>query len=175
MEQSYSHIGNKRKKEHGFLVSVNKAITTYCKKNRIERTDFAIKIGLASEGSLLNKLKRSREDTDITVTELIHIMEITNNYQPMKYINEMFGFVMTSSEPDEQVSYEQLNQIADEAQIESNEFFATTKKANSDKKISIEEKENMIKDGMEALEKIKEQLEAIRNIKPYDLEEDEDE
>lgn len=174
MEQNYLHIGNKRKKEHGLLVSINKSITNYCKKNKIEKTDFAIKIGLASEGSLQNKLKRSREDTDITITELIHICEITSNFQALRYLNEMFGFVMLSSEPDEHVSPEHLNQITDEAQIESNEFFATTKKANSDKEITIEEKENMIKDGMEALEKIKEQIEAIRKIKPIDME-DEDE
>lgn len=175
MEQNYLHIGNKRKKEHGLLVSINKSITSYCKKNQIEKTDFAIKIGLASEGSLSNKLKRSREDTDITVTELIHICEITSNFQALRYLNEMFGFVMLSSEPEEHVSPEHLNQITDAAQMESNEFFATTKKANFDKKISVEEKENMIKEGMEALEKTKEQIEAIRKIKPYDLEEDEDE
>jgi hypothetical protein len=58
--------------------------------------------------------------------------------------------------------------------LESNEFFATTKKANSDKQITSEEKENMIKDGMEALEKIKGQLEAIRKIKPVDQEDEED-
>ena len=45
---------------------------------------------------------------------------------------------------------------------------------NCDKQITSEEKENMIKDGIEALEKIKEQLEAIRKIKPIDME-DEDE
>ena len=62
-----------------------------------------------------------------------------------------------------------------QAQIESNEFFAVTKIANKDKKISIEEKNNMLKEGMEALEKLNEQLEAIRKIKPFDLENDEDE
>jgi len=172
---NYNHLGNKRKKEHGLLVAINKSITKYCKKNNINKGDFAIKIGLASENSLQNKLKRSREDTDITISELIHITEITNDFESMKYLNEMFGFVMTSSEPDEHVSAEQLNQITDEAQIEANEFFAATKKANFDKRISAEEKENMIKEGLESLEKTKEQLEAIRKIKPYDLEEDEDE
>lgn len=171
---NYNHLGNKRKKEHGLLVAINKSITKYCKKNNIDKADFAIKIGLASENSLQNKLKRSREDTDITISELIHITEITNDFEPMKYLNEMFGFVMTSSEPEEHISVEQLNQITDEAQIESNEFFAVTKKANHDKKISVEEKENMLKEGFEALEKIKEQLEAIKKIKPYDIE-DEDE
>lgn len=170
----YEHIGNKRKKEHGLLVLITKTINNFCKNTNTEKIDFVQKIGISSEGYLANKLKRSREDTDITVTELIHIMEITNNYQPLKYINEMFGFVMMNSEPDEHISPELLNQITDEAQIESNEFFATTKKANSDKQITIEEKENMIKDGMEALEKIKTQLEAIRKIKPVDME-DEDE
>ena len=33
----------------------------------------------------------------------------------------------------------------------------------------------MLKEGMEALEKLNEQLEAIRKIKPFDLENDEDE
>lgn len=173
--RDFDHIGNRRKKEHGLLVLITKTINNFCKNTNTEKIDFVQKIGISSEGYLLNKLKRSREDTDITVTELIHIMEITDNYQPLKYINEMFGFVMMNSEPDEQISPELLNQITDEAQMESNEFFATTKKANFDKRISAEEKENMIKEGMEALEKTKEQLEAIRKIKPYDLEEDEDE
>lgn len=175
MAPEYLHIGNKRQKEHGLLVTINKSIAKYCKKNDIDKTSFAIKIGLASENSLSNKLKKSREDTDITISELIHITEITSNYEALKYLNEMFGFVMISSEPEEDITVEQLNQITDEAQIESNEFFAVTKIANKDKKISIEEKNNMLKEGMEALEKLKEQLEAIRKIKPFDLEEDEDE
>lgn len=170
----YEHLGNKRKKEHGLLIVITKSINKFIKIANISRSTFATKIGISTDGYLSNKLKRTRDDTDITVTELIHIMEITNNYQPLKYINEMFGFVMMSSEPDEHISAELLNQITDEAQIESNEFFATTKKANSDKQITVEEKEKMIKDGMEALEKIKEQLEAIRKIKPVD-EESEDE
>lgn len=172
--RDFDHIGNKRKKEHGLLVLITKTINSFCKNTNTEKIDFIHKLGISSEGYLLNKLKRTREDTDITVTELIHIMEITSNYQCLKYINEMFGFVMTSIEPDEHISPELLNQITDEAQIESNEFFATTKRANIDQKITLEEKENMMKDGMEALEKIKEQLEAIRKIKPIDME-DEDE
>ena len=172
--RDFDHIGNKRKKEHGLLVLITKTINNFCKNTNTEKIDFVHKLGISSEGYLTNKLKRSREDTDITVTELIHIMEITNNYQPLKYINEMFGFVMMSSEPDEHISAELLNQITDEAQIESNEFFAVTKRSNSDKKITREEKENMIREGMEALEKIKEQLEIIRKIKPIDEEDEED-
>ncbi|WP_026804704.1 phage regulatory CII family protein [Aliarcobacter lanthieri] len=170
----YLHIGNKRKKEHGLLVSVNKSIVKYCKKTNIDKTTFAINIGLASDGSLLNKLKRSREDTDITITELIHIAEITGDYEPLRYLNEMFGFVMINTESENYVDADFLDIIADQAQIEANEFFAVTKKANADKKISVEEKESMLKEGMEAITKLNEQLETIKKIIPFDLELDDE-
>ncbi|OCL85305.1 hypothetical protein AAX26_01790 [Aliarcobacter thereius] len=166
----YLQIGNKRKKEHGLLVSTNRAIVNYCKKYNMSKTDFAISIGLASEGSLLNKLKRSREDTDITISEFIHIIEITGEYEALRYLNEMFGFVMISTESDEFLAAEKLDQITDEAQIEANEFFAVTKKANFDKKISNDEKESMLKEGFEAITKLNEQLETIKRIKPFDSE-----
>lgn len=166
----YEYIGNKRKKEHGLLVCIRKDILTYCKRKNIEKEDFAHIIGLASWGSLENKLKRTKDDTDITVTELIHISEITGSHNPLKYLNEMFGFIMTSSESINKVSVEEVNRLADEAQIECSESFSETKRAGQDGMYTVEEKESMIKESMESLEATKKHLSALKQIVPVDLE-----
>ena len=183
--RTYDHIGNKRRKEHGLLVAIKKDVIDYLKKG-ISKEDWALKreelkekfahsIGLASWGSFENKLKRSKDDTDITVTELIHIAEITGSFNPLKYLNEMFGFVMTSTECGEECSMDQLHMLTDEAQIEGSESFTITKKALRDGKITVDEKEAMLKESMEAVEALTKQIDAIRKIKPIDgVEDDED-
>ncbi len=171
----YEHIGNKRQKEHGLIVVITRSINSYIKRINISRILFAKMLGISSEGYLLNKLKRTREDADLTTTELIHTMEITKDHSPLKYLAEMFGYVLVKIEAEENISIEQLNQIIDDAQIESNESFSASKIALRDNKISTEEKENMLKTEYRTIEKHHEKIEAIRKIKPYDLEEDEDE
>lgn len=171
MNNSYEYRGNKRPKEHGLLVSIRKDILSFCKKEDMEKDSFAHTIGLASWGSLENKLKRTKDDTDITITELLHIQELTKSHAPLKYMCEMFGFVMTSTETDEETTVEELNSLSDKAQMESNESWAEIKKASADGKFTVEEKEAMKKEAMEALEAKQKELKAIEKIVPVDIEE----
>ncbi|MGB7402681.1 MAG: phage regulatory CII family protein [Arcobacter sp.] len=161
---------NKRQKEHGLLVTINKSIVADIKRNDIDRGQFANEIGTTG-GVLANKLDRQNITNDFSITELIHIMEITGDYGPLKYLCEMFGFVMTSSESGESITIDQLNELTDEAQIEQAESFSTNKKAFKDGKITNEEKENMLKEGMEAMEAVKRQLDALKLIKTTEEEE----
>lgn len=170
----YEHLGNKRKKEHGLLIVITKSINKFIKRANISRSTFATKIGISTEGYLLNKLKRTRDDTDIGITELIHTMEITEDHSALKYMAEMFGYVLVKIEPEHNISLEQLNQIIDDTQMEDNESFSVSKKALFDKKITIEEKENMLKSEYRTIEKHYEKIEAIRQVKPID-EDSEDE
>ncbi len=171
----YEYIVNKRKKEHGLLIVITKTINTFIKKTNISRDTFAKMIGIKTEGYLLNKLKRTRDDTDFGgTTEIIHIMEISEDHSILKYLAEMFGYVLVKIEPDEHITIDQLNQIIDDTQIEGNESFSISKKAIQDNEITIEEKENMLKSEYKTIEKHYEKIEAIRKIKPVDME-DEDE
>lgn len=171
MTVNYEYRGNKRRKEHGLLISIKKDILTFCKKEKLERDNFAHMIGLASWGSLENKLKRTKDDTDITITELLHIQELTKSHTPLKYMCEMFGFVMTATETDEETSVEELNALSDKAQMESNESWAEIKKSSADGKFTVDEKAAMKKEAMEALEAKKLELNAIERIVPVDIEE----
>jgi hypothetical protein len=98
-------------------------------------------------------------------------MEITGDYGPLKYLCEMFGFVMTSSESGESISIDQLNNLTDEAQIEQNESFSVTKRALKDRRVTVCEKKEMLREGMEAIEALKRQIDAVKLIKTTEEEE----
>ncbi|WP_201335142.1 MULTISPECIES: phage regulatory CII family protein [unclassified Nitratiruptor] len=64
--------------------------------------DFAHEIGL-SEGTLENKLKPA-SPYDLTLTEFIHIMDITAAYSPLEYIAKRYGYTLCKPETNPQKS-----------------------------------------------------------------------
>jgi hypothetical protein len=174
----YDYIGNKRPKEHGFLIALKKDILSVIiksdmsKEEKLEAKDtFSHEIGLSSWGSLENKFKRTKEDTDITVTELMHIQEKIKKHTGLKYLNEMSGFVMTATESDEEVTVDGINKLSDNAMIECNESFAVDKSSGKDGKYTVEEIDSMRKESMEAIEAHKKKLAALNHVTPVDIEE----
>lgn len=160
---------NKRSKDHGLLVLINKSISADCKKNNIDKDIFANEIG-TTRGTLENKLKMSNSINAVTIEEFIHIMEITGDYSPLKYLNEMFGFIMTSTEPQTETDVLSLSELADEMVIECGESFSEVKKAAKEGKITEEKKSNMLKeakDGIEAALKLKQAIEVIQPVEDH--------
>lgn len=164
MTNRHSYKGNKRQKEHGLLVLLKDAIRQDCKRNNIEKGEFAQEIGLASVGSLENKLKKTKDDTDITLSEFIHILEITGDMKPLEYICQMFDQVMISTVPTE-VTHESIHEKTDSLQIECSESFSTIKMALKDGVITDEEKSNMLSELEDTLRVASELKDDVKRLK----------
>ncbi len=165
----YKYGTNKRPKEHGLLVAINKSIIEDCKRNNIDKEIFAKELG-TTQGTLKNKLTRANTTNDFTLTEFIHIMEITGDYRPLKYIADMFDFTLTKLEHDS-VDIEELDELADTMQIESNESFSAAKDASRDKKITKDEKERMLQEAKDSYEATLKYIEALKQFEVSNEEE----
>ena len=160
----YEYGRNKRAKDHGLLVTINKSIIADCKRNNISKDDFAKEIG-TTPGTLKNKITMTNATNDFTLAEYIHILEITGDYSSLKYICEMFGFIMQSTEPQDQLTNEFLSSLADEMQIECSESFAEVKSALKQPHISKDLIDSMLKElneNIEAAMKLKQAVEFIK-------------
>lgn len=161
---AYKFGNTKRPKEHGLLIAIRKSMNANCQALGIPKEDFAKELG-TTHGVLENKLKMSSLTNDVSLSEFIHIMEITGDLSPLEYLCTMFDQVMTSTEPVESPTHESLHAQTDSLQIECSEAFATIKSSLKDDKFTQEEKQLMLREledvfkvGVElkdALEKVK--------------------
>jgi len=169
--RKYKFGNNKRAKDHGLLVSIQKSIKADCKRNGIENETFSNEIGTTS-GVLSNKFKMSNNVNAVSIEEFIHIMEITGDYRPLKYLASMFDFVITSTEPQSPGDVSNLGELADSMQIESNESFSEIKRAIKDGQITEEEKNNMLKEVDDSIEAALQTKNAISSIQAVEIKED---
>lgn len=160
---------NARIFDQGLLVTVQKSIVRDIKRNDSDKETFAAEIGL-TKGTLENKWTFSCKTNDFTIHELIQIIELTGDISPLEYIGHMFDLAVISTNTENKITPEQLSQLADESQIQSNESFATIKKASKDGVYTTEEIEQMKKEALEAIEAKQRELDAIKKIIPSDLE-----
>lgn len=160
---------NARTFDQGLLVTVQKSIIRDIKRNDSDKEVFAAEIGL-TKGTLENKWTFSCKTNDFTIHELIQIMELTGDISPLEYIGHMFDLAVISTNTENKITPEQLSQLADESQIQSNESFATIKKASKDGVYTAQEVEEMKKEALAAIESKQRELDAIKKIKPIDLE-----
>lgn len=160
---------NSRIFDQGLLVTIQKSIVRDIKRNDSDKETFAAEIGL-TKGTLENKWTFSCKTNDFTIHELIQIMELTGDLSPLEYIGHMFDLAVISTNTENKITPEQLSQLADESQIQSNESFATIKKASKDGVYTAQEVEEMKKEALAAIESKQRELDAIKKIKPIDLE-----
>ena len=160
---------NARTFDQGLLVTVQKSIIRDIQRNDSDKEAFAAEIGL-TKGTLENKWTFSCKTNDFTIHELIQIMELTGDISPLEYIGHMFDLAVISTNTENKITSEQLNQLADESQIQNNESFATVKNASKDGVYTTEEVEQMKKEAVEAIEAKQRELDAIKKIIPVDLE-----
>lgn len=164
-----SNKSNARVFDQGLLVTIQKSIIHDIKRNDSNKEDFASEIGI-TRGTLENKWTFSCKTNDFTIHELIQIMELTGDISPLEYIGHMFDLAVISTKTENKTTFEQLNQLADESQIQNNESFATVKNASKDGVYTVEEVEQMKKEILEAIEAKQRELDAIKKIKPFELE-----
>lgn len=160
---------NARTFDQGLLVTIQKSIIHDIKRHDSDKEVFAAEIGL-TKGTLENKWTFSCKTNDFTIHELIQIMELTGDISPLEYIGHMFDLAVISTNTENKITPEQLNQLADESQMQNNESFATIKKASKDGLYTVEEVEEMKKEAIEAIEAKQKELDAIKKIIPVDLE-----
>ena len=168
-EMRHSKAANKRQKEHGFCVLVNKVINEDVKRQPEDftKSSFAHEIGIASEGSLSNKLKKGKTDTDITVTELMHIIELTGDLRPLEYLCHMFDQQMVTTLASD-VSLESIHDKTDILQIECSEAFSTIKQSLKDDRVTEDEKSAMIAELNDTLQAAMELKGDVKNIQVKD-------
>lgn len=160
---------NARTFDQGLLVTIQKSILNDIKRNNSCKEDFAAEIGI-TKGTLENKWTFSCKNNDFTIHELIQIMELTGDLTPLEYICHMFDLAVSYTNVEISTSVEELNKLADEAQMENNEAFAEIKKSSRDSKYSEDEISSMRKETLEAIEALHRELNAINKLIPDDLE-----
>lgn len=96
VSMNISYTYNKMAKIQELCKIIRGSIVKDVRRNGLSFADFAHEIGL-SQGTLENKLKPASPH-DVTVTELIHIMDITADYAPLEYIARRYGFILCKAE-----------------------------------------------------------------------------
>lgn len=140
-----SYTDNKRPKDTGLCRLITKILTKDRRENGYSKEEQAIELGL-NVGTLENKLKPSYHTGDITLSEFIYVLEITGNYEPLKYLNSIFDLMAVPKEIQIKCDAQKISFYADNAQIESNDVFSAAKKAIADGKVTIQEKENILRE-----------------------------
>jgi len=95
---NYTH--NKAPKDRELLKTIRRSIIKDIRRNGLTMEDFAHEIGL-SEGTLENKLKPAMATSDVTISEFIHIMDLTADYSPLEYIAKRYGFTLCRPKTEE--------------------------------------------------------------------------
>ena len=91
-ETAMSYTYNKMPKVAEITKAFRRAITKDIREHGLTWDDFANQIGL-SRGTLENKLKPA-SPYDLTLTEAIHIIDITGDYGPLEEIARRYGFIL---------------------------------------------------------------------------------
>ena len=89
-----SYTYNKMPKVAEITKAFRRAVTKDIREHGLSWDDFAHQIGL-SKGTLENKLKPA-SPYDLTITEAIHIIDITGDYAPLEEIARRYGFILCS-------------------------------------------------------------------------------
>ena len=91
-----SYTYNKMPKIQELCKLTRRAITKDIRRNGLSLEDFAHELGL-SAGTLENKLKPA-SPYDLTITEFIHILDITADYELLEFLAKRYGFILCKPE-----------------------------------------------------------------------------
>jgi len=139
-----SYTYNKMQKLKDLCKSIRATITKDIRSNGLSLEDFANEIGL-SAGTLENKLKPA-SPYDFTITEFIHILDITGDYAPLEFLAKRYDFRLckpdtTKSECDNLILAVTLKTF-DLEELQGN-LAKTIKEAIQDGEIDESEKEEI--------------------------------
>jgi|GEM_PF-2804231 len=139
---------NKAPKDSGLCKVLKRAMNLDRKRQGYEWSDIAAELGL-NGGTLENKLKPSMATSDLTVTELMHFIELSGDYSALEYIANKYDMVLiTKKQATANIS--DINLLVDKANIENSDVFRVVKKAIEDGVIDELEQESILKEIDEA-------------------------
>ena len=140
-----SYTENKRAKDTKLCQMITKTLTKDRRENSYSKEEQAEELGL-NVGTLSNKLKTSCNTSDVTLSEFIHLLEITGNYGPLEYLNNMFDMQAIPKKASINIDTTKISIFADNAQLESNDVYSSAKRALEDGVITHEEKIQILKE-----------------------------
>ncbi len=142
----YTH--NKAPKDSQFCKILKRSINLDRKRQEFSWDDAANELGL-NGGTLENKLKPSMSTSDITISEFIHFMELSGDYDALEYLAKKFDLVLLPKQEAASKAIE-IGTLVDTASIENNDVFRVVKMAMADNVITEEEKASILKEIDEA-------------------------
>ena len=142
-----SYTFNKHPKDPKFCHIMRKAINKDRKLNGFSLEEEANELGL-SKGTLDQKLKPSA-DNDITVSELMHFVEMSDDFSPLEYIASKYGFSLIERMK-ALITIDDLSHLADAAIMENNDVFRAVKVSLADGEIDEAERDRIFKEIEEA-------------------------
>lgn len=142
-----SHTFNKQPKDPSFLKVMRKTINKDRKLNGFDMEEEANELGLSC-GTLEQKLKPSAP-LDFTVSETMHLFEMSGDFTPLEYIANKYGFNLVEKKLSIATVIE-LHALADNAMIENDDVFRAVKVSMKDGIIDEEEKQRILQEIDEA-------------------------
>ena len=135
------YMSNKSPKDKKLCQLLLKTINVNRKALGFSFEDVAHELGLDA-GTLTNKLKVSYTTGDITLTEFIHLLELTGDYAALEYIAREFNLTIIKHE-DVQPTCKDLNTSVDNLSMENADVFKAVKEAFADGQLDPDEKEKI--------------------------------
>ena len=163
------YIHNKAPKDKKLCQLIRKTITINRKELGLEFKDVAFELGI-NEGTLSNKLKPSMPQSDLTLNEFIHFLELTDSFEALEYIASEFDFTLVKKSNSITTTTD-IHTLVDTANIENSDVFRVVKKAMADGEISDEEKVQILKEIDEAEQANAELRDTVLHFKNSDTQE----
>ncbi len=140
---------NKRPKDMQLCQMIRRTINIDRKLNGYSWDDSANELGM-SGSTLDNKLKPAKHENDITMSEFIHILEITGDMEPLAHLNSMFKQIAIP-EKASTTNAQDISSLVDIAMLENNDVYNEAKRDLADGVIDTDEKVRILKELDEAI------------------------
>jgi len=156
------YLHNKATKDRKLCEIIKRAINLDRKRQALTWDDIANELGV-SGGTLENKLKPSYDNGDVTVTELVHLLELSADYTPLEYIAKKFDLVLVPRK-EAHCTTDNIHSLCDKANFENSDVFKSVKQALEDGVITTSERDNILKEIDESERASAELREQIKNL-----------
>lgn len=157
------YMNNKNPKDPRFLAAFRKSFNNDRKRNGLTVEESANELGM-SLNTYEAKLKPSKLDSDITVTDWSHHLDISGDFTTLEYFAAKHGFRLEKLEVCKtNKSIHQISAQTDTAFIEFSEAFKATKQSLEDEVLTSKEKYSCIREIDEAVKELEQLREDVNN------------
>ena len=127
--------------------AAQRVVKTYMEKTN-KKIDYVARELGTTQGYLRKQLDPNQPDRPLSIDRVISITKLTGDYRILEEIAKEFDFVLVPRK--QEASNGNINDLADEANIENNDVFRVIKIALKDGIISKEERKAILKEIDEA-------------------------